>query len=458
MEAGREHPARILLIVTASGRTASLDAELRIGEGTPGEVVVLRMRGPLAAHPASVVRPLLLPDSPVVIWWPGKAPAQGADDELASLSVRRVTDAAASKRPLAELKARARGYQPGDTDLSWTRLTRWRALLAAALDQYPARIKGATVEAERNSPSADLLAAWLQSCLKVKVARKITQGPGMTAVRMTTAAGDIAITRSDGLLASYTVPGQPERLVALKRRETTDLITEELRRMDDDDVYAHALLALQRYKDGASPGRTAAARPSAKKAASTRAVASETVSAGEARQAAGKKAAPAKKAAAKKAAPPRRRRRRRRLRPRRRLPAGGPATKAPARKRAAKKTALVRKVESMVSRAEILVHGSCRRRGGGAGGAADVTVGRAPARRPDPAGRPHGRADRHQGLPAHRAGGAQLSRRLESGRAVVGRRALRRRRRRRPQRPPGADGPVDVATRPGAGPPDAGVG
>jgi glucose-6-phosphate dehydrogenase assembly protein OpcA len=273
MEAGREHPARILLIVTASGRTASLDAELRIGEGTPGEVVVLRMRGPLAAHPASVVRPLLLPDSPVVIWWPGKAPAQGADDELASLAVRRVTDAAAAKRPLAELKARAVGYQPGDTDLSWTRLTRWRALLAAALDQYPARISGATVEGERNSPSADLLAAWLQSCLKVKVARKVTDGPGMTAVRMTTAAGDIAITRSDGLLASYTVPGQPERLVALKRRETTDLITEELRRMDDDDVYAHALLALQRYSTGASPARTAAARPPAKKAAGTRAVA-----------------------------------------------------------------------------------------------------------------------------------------------------------------------------------------
>ena len=332
MESGREHPARILLVVTASGRTARLDAELRIGEGTPGEVVVLRMRGPLAAHPASVVRPLLLPDSPVVIWWPGKAPAQGADDELASLSVRRVTDAAASKRPLAELKARARDYQPGDTDLAWTRLTRWRALLAAALDQYPARIKGATVEAERNSPSADLLAAWLQSCLKVKVARKITQGPGMTAVRMATAAGDIAITRSDGLLASYAVPGQPERLVALKRRETTDLITEELRRMDDDDVYAHALSALQRYQDGASPARTAAARPSAKKAASTRAVASETVSAREAGHSAGRKAAPAKKApaqqaAVKKAAPARKAAAKK----------SAPATKAPARKRAATK-------------------------------------------------------------------------------------------------------------------------
>jgi glucose-6-phosphate dehydrogenase assembly protein OpcA len=328
MEAGREHPARILLIVTASGRTASLDAELRIGEGTPGEVVVLRMRGPLATHPASVVRPLLLPDSPVVIWWPGKAPAQGADDELASLAVRRVTDAAAAKRPLAELKARAVGYQPGDTDLSWTRLTRWRALLAAALDQYPARISGATVEGERNSPSADLLAAWLQSCLKVKVARKVTDGPGMTAVRMTTAAGDIAITRSDGLLASYTVPGQPERLVALKRRETTDLITEELRRMDDDDVYAHALLALQRYSTGASPARTAAARPSAKKAARTRAVASETVtSTGRPTRKTAAKTTPARKTAARKSA---------KAAPAKKAAA---AEKAPARRRATKKTA-----------------------------------------------------------------------------------------------------------------------
>ena len=51
MEAGREHPSRILLVVTGSGRTASLDAEVRIGEGTPGEVVVVRMRGAVAAHP-----------------------------------------------------------------------------------------------------------------------------------------------------------------------------------------------------------------------------------------------------------------------------------------------------------------------------------------------------------------------------------------------------------------------
>ena len=61
----------------------------------------------------------------------------------------------------AALRARAENYLAGDTDLSWTRLTPWRALLAASLDQYPARIKAVLVEAERSNPSADLLAAWL---------------------------------------------------------------------------------------------------------------------------------------------------------------------------------------------------------------------------------------------------------------------------------------------------------
>ena len=242
--AGREHPSRILLVVTATGGDAGLDAELRIGEGTPGEVVVIRMRGAVAAHPASVIRPLLLPDSPVVIWWPGKVPTNRTSDELAKLAMRRMTDAAASPRPLTALRARARDYIPGDTDLSWTRLTPWRALLAAALDQYPAKIRSVSVESERNNPSADLLAAWLRSRLKVSVSRRTSDGPGITAVRMGTAAGDIAITRPDGLLASYTVPGQPERLVALKRRTFTELLSEELRRLDPDVIYERTVKSL----------------------------------------------------------------------------------------------------------------------------------------------------------------------------------------------------------------------
>jgi glucose-6-phosphate dehydrogenase assembly protein OpcA len=262
MEAGREHPSRILLSVTGHGRQSSLDAEVRIGEGMPGEVVIVRMRGAVASHSASVIRPLLLPDSPVVIWWPGKSPAKLGSDDLAQLAVRRITDAARAGRPAAALRARGANYLPGDTDLSWTRLTPWRALLAASLDQYPSKIRSAVVEAERNNPSADLLAAWLHAGLRVDVERTVSSGPGITAVRMTTAAGDIAITRPDGLLASYAVPGQPERLVALKRRDISELITEELRRMDADDVFERTVKTLLKGADS-EPTKKASSRKAA---------------------------------------------------------------------------------------------------------------------------------------------------------------------------------------------------
>jgi glucose-6-phosphate dehydrogenase assembly protein OpcA len=261
MEAGREHPSRILLVVTGHGsRQSSLDAEVRIGEGMPGEVVIVRMKGAVASHSASVIRPLLLPDSPVVIWWPGNSPADLSADDLAGLAVRRLTDAAQAARPSAALQARADNYRPGDTDLSWTRLTPWRALLAASLDQYPARIKSAVVEAERKNPSADLLAAWLHNGLNVDVQRKASDGPGITAVRMATAAGDIAITRPDGLLASYAVPGQPERLVALKRRGISELITEELRRMDADQVFERTVKTMQGSSTTNRPAKSASSK------------------------------------------------------------------------------------------------------------------------------------------------------------------------------------------------------
>ena len=37
-----------------------LDAEIRVGEASPGETIVLRMYGPLGQHADSVVAPLLL--------------------------------------------------------------------------------------------------------------------------------------------------------------------------------------------------------------------------------------------------------------------------------------------------------------------------------------------------------------------------------------------------------------
>ena len=51
-EAGREHPSRVLVAILRPGRGASgLDAEVRVGEGIPGEAVLLRLHGELAKVP-----------------------------------------------------------------------------------------------------------------------------------------------------------------------------------------------------------------------------------------------------------------------------------------------------------------------------------------------------------------------------------------------------------------------
>ncbi|HEY0695719.1 MAG TPA: glucose-6-phosphate dehydrogenase assembly protein OpcA, partial [Kribbella sp.] len=243
-EAGREHPSRVLVAILRPGRgPGGLDAEVRVGEGIPGEAVLLRLHGELAKVPESVVTPLLLPDSPVIVWWPGGAPKMPADDPLGQLGRRRVTDAAA-RRAAVDFTARAEGYAPGDTDFAWTRLTPWRALLAAALDQYPTTVSGAEVASAKGNTSADLLAAWLQCRLGVTVEQKTSRGPGITATRLFTPSGPIAITRPDGAVATFSIPGQPDRPVALKRRSTAELLSEELRRLDPDDVYAQTLACL----------------------------------------------------------------------------------------------------------------------------------------------------------------------------------------------------------------------
>lgn len=250
--AAREHPARLLGVVIGDGRgAAQVDADVGIGAGTSGEHALIRLSGPVTKHPESVVLPLLLPDSPVVVWWPGQAPDDPAADPLGALATRRITDAAAVPTHRARaMLTQCRSYAPGNTDLAWTRLTNWRALLAAALDQHPGRVKAASVTAERISPSADLLSAWLTDRLRVDVARHNSDGPGITRVVLETQLGEVSIVRLDGKLATLSSPGQPDRPVALKRRDLDGLLAEELRRLDPDEVYAATVKQMVKRADG----------------------------------------------------------------------------------------------------------------------------------------------------------------------------------------------------------------
>jgi glucose-6-phosphate dehydrogenase assembly protein OpcA len=79
-ESSREHPCRIIVLAEEDAKpkakaTSKLDAQIRVGgDAGASEVIVLRAHGEAAKHSAGLVTGLLLPDAPVVAWWPGEAP------------------------------------------------------------------------------------------------------------------------------------------------------------------------------------------------------------------------------------------------------------------------------------------------------------------------------------------------------------------------------------------------
>jgi glucose-6-phosphate dehydrogenase assembly protein OpcA len=242
-----EHPCRVIVVALGSKRgSARMDAQIRVGgDAGASEVVLVRLYGALVDHGASVVVPLLLADAPVVVWWPTGAPAgTPAEDPIGALAQRRITDAAAARRPQAELATRREHYRPGDTDLSWTRITMWRGLLAAALDQppYGERVTGARVAGAPDSVATDLLAGWLAVALDCPVRRVKSgrAGAGVQSVSLTRRSGEIRLERTADS-ARLVVTGQPDRDVALPERSLRDCLAEELRRLDPDEVYAEVL-------------------------------------------------------------------------------------------------------------------------------------------------------------------------------------------------------------------------
>ena len=229
-QAGREHPCRVLGVITRRPKAPSrLDAEIRVGETGPGETILLRLYGPVGQHTDSVLAPLLVPDVPVVTWWPGQAPEVPSQSPLGALAQRRVTDSASGDNPQRVLADLAEVYKPGDSDFAWTRLTPWRTLLAATLDVPHPPIVRAEILAERENPSGDMLAGWLSVRLGVPVYRGDSDGPGITDVRFETLHGHIGISRHDGRTATLSKTGEPDRRVALHRREQAELLAEELR-------------------------------------------------------------------------------------------------------------------------------------------------------------------------------------------------------------------------------------
>jgi glucose-6-phosphate dehydrogenase assembly protein OpcA len=250
-EASREHPMRVIVVSTGPDdrkAEARVDAQIRVGgDAGAGEVVVVKAYGDAASDQESLVTGLLLPDAPVVAWWPGVAPENVSQSPVGRIAQRRITDAAASSNPVKALATIASSYRPGDTDFAWTRLTLWRAQLAAVLDQPPFEpVTAVEVHGTADSPSTVLLAAWLQQALQVPVTLGVSGkshgSSGIQGVKLVRASGAIELERTMANIATLLQPNQPTHDISLPRRSLRDCLAEELRRLDPDDLFGEVIV------------------------------------------------------------------------------------------------------------------------------------------------------------------------------------------------------------------------
>ena len=246
-QASTEHPSRIIVLVERDPTgTPTLDAEIRVGgDAGASEVIVLRLRGSLIDQQDNLITPLLLPDVPIVTWWPDRLPTSPRATPLGALANHRVTDATmASGSLVSRLQSLRLGYTPGDTDLAWTRVTRWRAHLAAIYDLAPHEpVTHVVIGGQAGHPSLDLLAAWLGWKLgcPVTMARRGTRG-GLTRVELHRPGGVAVIDRPRGSdEATLVIPGRADQRLHLSVPTLGDCLSEELRRLDEDRVYGDVI-------------------------------------------------------------------------------------------------------------------------------------------------------------------------------------------------------------------------
>ena len=269
-EASREHPARVIVVIhDRSTDEVSLDAELIVGgQAGAAEIIFMRLHGELADHADSVVMPLLLPDTPVVVWWPFTSPRNPAGDSLGRLASRRITDsfsdAAAGKGAKAIFRRRI-GYTPGDSDLVWSRITPWRGLLSSAVEQHAGdTVTGVDITGPAEDPAVDIAAGWLADRFSVPVTRYAGTSPSVPVddeglatapverVVLHFIGGELVMEVLDHRSVRI-LDGETDNIVTLHRRTLGECLAEELRHLEPDAAFGNALHGLPRVKVAREP-------------------------------------------------------------------------------------------------------------------------------------------------------------------------------------------------------------
>jgi glucose-6-phosphate dehydrogenase assembly protein OpcA len=139
--AGR-HPARAVVFIVDPEGESNVEVRLSAfcnvrggGAQICAEQVTIHAEGPPALHLESLAGPLLIPDLPVFLWYPGEfSPRSQEFAAMADLADRIIVDSAASENHEACLREIATLIEdpemPAIGDLQWVGLSPWRSLLA----------------------------------------------------------------------------------------------------------------------------------------------------------------------------------------------------------------------------------------------------------------------------------------------------------------------------------------
>jgi glucose-6-phosphate dehydrogenase assembly protein OpcA len=220
------HPSRTIVLVPHPDKEDGLEAEVEVdvhpvggGRGICTETIRIRLNGPRARAPASVVQPLLLPDLPVFLRWRGVPPYRDpAFDGLVDVVDRLIVDS-------TEWPDLPVGYEGLSevfdrvvvSDIAWARTSRWRPQLASLWPDI-GRLKNLKVAG--TAAQAHLLAGWLRTRLQRPVELEHVQADRLQSVEI------------DGEPAPFP-PGDPP--------DPSDLLSEELDRFERDRIYEEAV-------------------------------------------------------------------------------------------------------------------------------------------------------------------------------------------------------------------------
>jgi glucose-6-phosphate dehydrogenase assembly protein OpcA len=217
---------------------------------------VVRLRGPARVGAlASMARSLLLPDLPLFLLWLDEPDWDHADARgLLGSASRLVVDSQRHPQALDAVAQLVRGEAPYVSDLSWTKITGWRELVAQLFDPpghlalLPRLDRIAVRYVEGSDSQARLMGGWLHSrgarSARVElqpVARDDMRAGSLIGVELGVDDLVLSVDRPHEGVAVTRSPGLPDQRLSLRVPPFAALLGDELEFLPRDRVFEAAL-------------------------------------------------------------------------------------------------------------------------------------------------------------------------------------------------------------------------